>query len=150
MVQYTEEQIKRVEESIRIRHEAEPVELVRAVLVVNNPCIFDKFLVDQFSVLQSNPLKFWMPKVKRLQKVFTREEKRRKELPLELKQKIWYDIVRRLQDLGDNGSLAQQRGILLSTTILCSRDREFSILHELSLKCVSYPVLHCSLGIHLS
>ena len=88
--------------------------------------------------------------MKKLQKVFTREEKRRKELPLELKQKISYDIVRRLQDLGDNGSLAQQRGILLSTTILCSRDREFSILHELSLKCVSYPVLHCSFGIHLS
>ena len=71
--------------------------------------------------------------MKKLQKVFTREEKRRKELPLELKQKISYDIVRRLQDLGDNGSLAQQRGILLSTTILCSRDRAFSILHALSL-----------------
>jgi hypothetical protein len=45
-VQYTEEQIKRVEESIRIRHQAEPVELVQAVLVVDNPCIFNKFLVD--------------------------------------------------------------------------------------------------------
>jgi hypothetical protein len=64
-----------------------------------------------------------MPKVKKLQKVFAREEKRRKKLPLVLKQKISYDIVHRLQDLGDNGSLAQQRGLLLSATILCTRDR---------------------------
>jgi hypothetical protein len=34
VVQYTEEQIRRVEESIRIRREAEPVELVRAVLPI--------------------------------------------------------------------------------------------------------------------
>ncbi|CAL4885489.1 unnamed protein product [Urochloa decumbens] len=82
VVQYTEEQIKRVEESIRIRREAEPVELVQAV--------------------------------KKLRKVFAREEKRRKELPLVLKQKISYDILQRLQDLGDNGSLAQQREIVES------------------------------------
>ena len=31
VVQYTEEQIRRVEESIRIRRDAEPVELVQAV-----------------------------------------------------------------------------------------------------------------------
>ncbi|KAF8756788.1 hypothetical protein HU200_011045 [Digitaria exilis] len=76
-VHYTEEQIRRVEESIRIRREAEPVELVE-----------------------------------KLKKVFAREEKRRKELPLVLKQKISYDIIQRLQDLGDNSSLAQQRGTL--------------------------------------
>ncbi|KAG8072490.1 hypothetical protein GUJ93_ZPchr0006g44190 [Zizania palustris] len=77
VVQYTEEQIRRVEESIRIRREAEPVELVQAV--------------------------------KKLRKIFAREEKRRKELPLELKQKVSYEIVRCLHDLGDNSSIAQQR-----------------------------------------
>lgn len=74
-----------------------------------------------------------MPKVKKLQKVFAREEKWRKELPLVLKQKISYDIVRRLQELGGNGSLAQQRGIMLSATILCTRDRALSLLHVLGL-----------------
>lgn len=74
---YTEEQIRRVEESIRIRREAEPVELVQAV--------------------------------KKLRKVFAREEKRRRELPLELKQKVSYDIVGRLHELGDNSSVIQQR-----------------------------------------
>ncbi|KAF8730307.1 hypothetical protein HU200_017291 [Digitaria exilis] len=78
-VHYTEEQIRRVEESIRIRREAEPVELVE-----------------------------------KLKKVFAREEKRRKELPLVLKQKISYDIIQRLQDLGDNSSLAQQREVVES------------------------------------
>jgi hypothetical protein len=34
-VRYTEEQIRRVEESIRIRREAEPVELVQAVPIWN-------------------------------------------------------------------------------------------------------------------
>lgn len=51
-----------------------------------------------------------MPKVKKLRKVFAREEKRRKELPLMLKQKVSYDIVRRLRDLGDNSSVTEQRG----------------------------------------
>ncbi|KAE8784530.1 Methionine aminopeptidase 1D, chloroplastic/mitochondrial [Hordeum vulgare] len=73
---YTEEQIRRVEESIRIRREAEPVELVRAV--------------------------------KKLRKVFAWEEKRRKELPLELKLRVSYELVGRLNDLGDNGSTIQQ------------------------------------------
>lgn len=41
VVQYTEEQIRRVEESIRIRRESEPVELVRAVLPMDNS--FKKF-----------------------------------------------------------------------------------------------------------
>jgi hypothetical protein len=50
--------------------------------------------------------------VKKLRKVFAREEKRRKELPLELKQKVSYDIVGRLHDLGDNSSVIQQRGTL--------------------------------------
>ncbi|KAL6912088.1 hypothetical protein ACP4OV_000893 [Aristida adscensionis] len=79
---YAEEQIRRVEESIRIRRAAEPVELVQAV--------------------------------KKLRKVFAREEKRRKELPLVLKQKVSYDIVRRLRDLGDNGTIAQQREVVES------------------------------------
>jgi hypothetical protein len=35
VVEYTEEQIRKAEESIRIRREAEPVELVEAVLTRN-------------------------------------------------------------------------------------------------------------------
>ncbi|VAI49762.1 unnamed protein product [Triticum turgidum subsp. durum] len=81
VVQYTEEQIRRVEESIRIRREAEPVELVQ---------------------------------VKKLRKVFAREEKRRKELPLELKLRVSYELVGRLNGLGDNGSAIQQREALES------------------------------------
>jgi hypothetical protein len=50
--------------------------------------------------------------VKKLRKVFAREEKRRRELPLELKQKVSYDLVGRLHELGDNSSVIQQRGIL--------------------------------------
>jgi hypothetical protein len=53
-----------------------------------------------------------VPKLKILRKIFRREEKRRKELPLELKQKVSYEIVQLLLDLGDNSSFAQQRGIL--------------------------------------
>lgn len=47
VVQYTEEQIRSVEESIRIRRESEPVELVRAVLPMDNSFkIFCMFLID--------------------------------------------------------------------------------------------------------
>ncbi|KAL6633500.1 hypothetical protein ACP70R_026171 [Stipagrostis hirtigluma subsp. patula] len=97
VVEYTEEQIRRVEESIRIRREAQPIELVQAL---------------------------WMPKVKKLQKVFKREEKRRKELPLVLKQKVSYDIVRRLRTLGDNSSLAQQREVVESWRVDKLKDIE--------------------------
>ena len=54
-----------------------------------------------------------MPKVKKLRKVFAREEKRRKKLTLELQQKVSYEIVQLLRDLGDNSSVVQQRGILV-------------------------------------
>jgi hypothetical protein len=98
-------------------------------------------------MLQTNPLKFWMPKVKKLQKVFAREEKRRKELPLVLKQKISYDIVRRLQELGDNGSLAQQRGIMISATFCyvlgirhCLYYTYLALMYILS--CSSSPTWH--------
>jgi hypothetical protein len=37
-----------------------------------------------------------------------------------LKQKVSYDIVRRLHDLEDNSSLAQQRGILFRAAVLCT------------------------------
>uniref|UniRef100_A0A453PNW1 Uncharacterized protein n=1 Tax=Aegilops tauschii subsp. strangulata TaxID=200361 RepID=A0A453PNW1_AEGTS len=86
VVQYTEEQIRRVEESIRIRREAEPVELVQAV--------------------------------KKLRKVFAREEKRRKELPLELKLRVSYELVGRLNGLGDNGTAIQQREKLWNHGVL--------------------------------
>lgn len=46
---YTEEQIKRVEESIRIRREAEPVELVQAVLLVDNLV----YLIDFWFIISS-------------------------------------------------------------------------------------------------
>ena len=41
VVQYTDEQIRMVEESIRIRREAEPVELAEAVLFIDSSCKFD-------------------------------------------------------------------------------------------------------------
>ncbi|KAF7091202.1 hypothetical protein CFC21_093835 [Triticum aestivum] len=90
VVQYTEEQIRRVEESIRIRREAEPVELVQAV--------------------------------KKLRKVFAREEKRRKELPLELKLRVSYELVGRLNGLGDNGTAIQQREALESWRVETLKD----------------------------
>jgi len=39
-----------------------------------------------------------------------------------LKQKVSYDIVRRLHDLEDNSSLAQQRGILCRDAVLCTNE----------------------------
>ncbi|KAL5199439.1 hypothetical protein ABZP36_020642 [Zizania latifolia] len=79
-MKYSAEQIKMVEESIRIRSAAVPVELVESV--------------------------------KKLQKLFAREYKRRKELPLELKQKVSYEILQRLRDLGENSNTTEQRGAL--------------------------------------
>uniref|UniRef100_J3LHC4 Uncharacterized protein n=1 Tax=Oryza brachyantha TaxID=4533 RepID=J3LHC4_ORYBR len=69
-------------------------------------------------LIRSNQLvliSFLVLKVKNLQKIFKRAEKRRKELPLELKQKISYEIVQLLHNLGDNSSFAQQRGIFTFT-----------------------------------
>jgi len=48
-------------------------------------------------------------KVKKLRKAFAREEKRPKELPLELKQKVSREILQRLRDLGDNRNSTEQR-----------------------------------------
>ena len=50
-------------------------------------------------------------KVKKLRKAFAREEKRRKELPLELKQKVSREILQRLRDLGENRNTTEQRGL---------------------------------------
>lgn len=50
-------------------------------------------------------------KVKKLRKAFAREEKRRKELPLELKQKVSHEILQRLRELGENRNTTQQRGL---------------------------------------
>jgi hypothetical protein len=41
-------------------------------------------------------------KVKKLRKAFGREEKRRKDLPLELKQKVSHEVLQRLHDLGED------------------------------------------------
>ncbi|GJN29307.1 hypothetical protein PR202_gb17524 [Eleusine coracana subsp. coracana] len=79
-VTYSKEQMRWLEESIRIRGAAEPVELVEAV--------------------------------KKLRKVFAREAKRRKELPLELKQKVSDEILQRLRDLGEDRNSTEQRGLL--------------------------------------
>jgi hypothetical protein len=51
--------------------------------------------------------------VKKLEKVFAREEKRRKELPLELKQKVSYEILERMRDLGENSNTTEQRGTVV-------------------------------------
>jgi len=53
----------------------------------------------------------WYKKVKRLRKAFAREEKRQRELPLELKQKVSLEILQRLHDLGENSSATEQRGL---------------------------------------
>ncbi|CAL5046744.1 unnamed protein product [Urochloa decumbens] len=79
-VKYSKEQMMWVEESIRIRRAAEPVELIEAV--------------------------------KKLRKAFAREEKRRKELPLELKQRVSHEILQRLRDLGESRNTTEQRGML--------------------------------------
>ncbi|KAG0513420.1 hypothetical protein BDA96_10G100700 [Sorghum bicolor] len=79
-LRYSREQMRWVEESIRIRRAAEPVELIEAV--------------------------------KKLRKAFAREEKRRRELPLELKQKVSLEILQRLHDLGENANTTEQRGRL--------------------------------------
>ncbi|EER88065.1 hypothetical protein BDA96_10G100700 [Sorghum bicolor] len=76
-LRYSREQMRWVEESIRIRRAAEPVELIEAV--------------------------------KKLRKAFAREEKRRRELPLELKQKVSLEILQRLHDLGENANTTEQR-----------------------------------------
>lgn len=51
--------------------------------------------------------------MKKLEKVFAREEKRRKELPLELKQKVSYEILERMRDLGENSNTTEQRGTVV-------------------------------------
>jgi hypothetical protein len=51
-------------------------------------------------------------KVKKLRKAFVREEKRRKELPLELKQKVSHEILQRLHDLGENHNTTKLRGLI--------------------------------------
>ncbi|XP_066379220.1 uncharacterized protein [Miscanthus floridulus] len=76
-LKYSREQMRWVDESIRIRREAEPVELIEAV--------------------------------KKLRKAFAREEKRRRGLPLELKQKVSLEILQRLHDLGGNSNTTEQR-----------------------------------------
>ncbi|CAD6339831.1 unnamed protein product [Miscanthus lutarioriparius] len=76
-LKYSREQMRWVEESIRIRRAAEPVELIEVV--------------------------------KKLRKAFAREEKRRRGLPLELKQKVSLEILQRLHDLGENSNTTEQR-----------------------------------------
>ncbi|AQK67263.1 Methionine aminopeptidase 1D chloroplastic/mitochondrial [Zea mays] len=76
-LKYSREQMRWVEESIRIRGAAEPVELIEA-------------------------------KVKKLRKAFTREEKTRKGLPLELNQKVSLEILQRLHDLGEGSNTTEQ------------------------------------------
>ncbi|KAL5664237.1 hypothetical protein ACJX0J_024345, partial [Zea mays] len=79
-LKYSREQMRWVEESIRIRGAAEPVELIEAV--------------------------------KKLRKAFTREEKTRKGLPLELNQKVSLEILQRLHDLGEEAIEAWRVGKL--------------------------------------
>lgn len=59
----------------------------------------------------------WCEKVKKLRKAFAREEKRRKELPLELKQKISLEILQKLRDLGESPNTTEQRGSLVSLSL---------------------------------
>nr|CAB3467456.1 unnamed protein product [Digitaria exilis] len=94
-VKCSKEQMRWVEESIRIRRAAEPVELIEAV--------------------------------KKLRKAFEREAKRRKELPLELKQKVSHEILQRLRDLGENRNTTQQRVLRLECRAALVRHHLFFI-----------------------
>ncbi|GMN35211.1 hypothetical protein TIFTF001_005152 [Ficus carica] len=73
-----------MEESIRIRREAEPVELVKLV--------------------------------KKLEKELSGEDMV-VELPQHLKQSITNDIIHRLQTLGDNPNITEQRGESASSPV---------------------------------
>ncbi|KAF8772675.1 hypothetical protein HU200_005642 [Digitaria exilis] len=99
-VKYSKEQMRWVEESIRIRRAAEPVELIEAV--------------------------------KELRKAFEREAKRRKELPLELKQKVSHEILQRLRDLGENRNTTQQREAIESWRVEMLKSIRSSSTHNLS------------------
>jgi hypothetical protein len=57
----------------------------------------------------------WCEKVKKLRKAFAREEKTRKGLPLELKQKVSLEILQRLHDLGEGSNTTEQQGLYVST-----------------------------------
>lgn len=81
VVKYTPDQIRKMEESIRIRREAEPVELVKLV--------------------------------KKLEKELSGEDMV-VELPQQLKQSITNDIIHRLQTLGDNPNITEQREVVES------------------------------------
>ncbi|KAF8660828.1 hypothetical protein HU200_057417 [Digitaria exilis] len=99
-VKCSKEQMRWVEESIRIRRAAEPVELIEAV--------------------------------KKLRKAFEREAKRRKELPLELKQKVSHEILQRLRDLGENRNTTQQREAIESWRVEMLKSIRSSSTHNLS------------------
>ncbi|XP_014757974.1 uncharacterized protein LOC104582213 [Brachypodium distachyon] len=56
-------------------------------------------------------------KVRKLQKVSALDEKRREKLPLELKQKVSYDILQKLRDLGENTNTTEQQEAIYSWRI---------------------------------
>ncbi|XP_008680178.2 uncharacterized protein [Zea mays] len=80
-LKYSREHMRWVDESIRIRRAAEPVELIEAVIAV----------------------------LQKAAKAFAREEKTRKGLPLELKQKVSLEILQRLHDLGEGSNTTEQQ-----------------------------------------
>ncbi|KAL5667348.1 hypothetical protein ACJX0J_019569, partial [Zea mays] len=90
-LKYSREHMRWVDESIRIRRAAEPVELIEAVI----------------AVLQSSCV--WNSICEEAAKAFAREEKTRKGLPLELKQKVSLEILQRLHDLGEGSNTTEQQ-----------------------------------------
>ena len=69
----------------------------------------------------------WCEKVKKLRKAFAREEKRRRGLPLELKQKVSLEILQRLHDLGENSNTTEQRGLYFCHLVFFFARLSFSI-----------------------
>lgn len=56
--------------------------------------------------------------MRKLQKLSALDEKRREKLPLELKQKVSYDILQKLRDLGENTNTTEQQG---SIALFCGQ-----------------------------
>ncbi|KAL5662230.1 hypothetical protein ACJX0J_029355, partial [Zea mays] len=93
-LKYSREHMRWVDESIRIRRAAEPVELIEAIIaVLRSSCVWNSICSEGEEAA----------------KAFVREEKTRKGLPLELEQKVSLEILQRLHDLGEGSNTTEQQ-----------------------------------------
>lgn len=104
---YTEGQIERIKESIRIREEAVPTELLKAVR--NRIYLISIFL--QFDGCRG--MIFWLfglEQVMRLRKEMAEQEKSKLKLPPSLKQKVARDIIQKLRSLREGSNSTDEIG----------------------------------------